>query len=840
MRPLSTFSGTVEARSSCRQTDRHGFARVAFVSGVVMAAALLVAHEGHELSVRPTYRQVQVGDAGYRVGFAMVPQDPVVGEDVRFEFRVLRGAAAPAAPSPDSPVTLENPQVEIVPTDGAAVPASRIAAGEKPGTHVVRYRFPDGGQFGVAIHARSGTDSITAEFPVLVAAGPVARAPVVVDAIILLIFGGIGFAMWRGRTREGTSFTAGDGALAAAGLVVLVGAHLWIAPRLGRWLLPDRHPSAVAWEPEAGAKPPDEIPSEPVPHTHPPGTPPHSHEPAPPRGRGGDPDSATLATVAAPGAAAVPLAEIASTVVPVPGQLVDVVVPMTSRVLFEDFVPRLGRSVRRGQTIAVLEHHYILHDANHLINERWPYLVATLASRRATFDLELKVARLRHALDTGDAAVRQMMTLTQTVPQAETELAEARLRQQQAEKALALHDAQITKGNLVRRPLTAPIDGTIDEVHFTQGQLKYENDKLLTILDLSRVWVDVRFPESAASRTPPRHLTFVSPAFPGMSFDGRLARVADTLDPRTRTVSAFFEVANPRRLLRVGMRLAAGQSGASPATAGTAGGGVLLAANAVTPPELTLQATVKPQPERTAEVTAPLWGRIEFSGPRLNVGDRVKKGQDLLNIVLELSVDERYPMEARAADINAERGMAATRLERAAQQYQQAVEALKTNPGDAFRKKETELTENRHRAAQLENLLLTRQAEAFEGVMKRRDPRITVVQAPISGVITELGFRPGELNRTGEFRRLLTIVDPSRVWLEAQVYENQSAALLHGTARASFTSPGLPSQRTLEPPIAVSGSVNPESGTLNVIFDVPNPDGALKVGASAQIVIPRN
>ncbi|MEO7406257.1 MAG: hypothetical protein ABIZ92_04540, partial [Vicinamibacterales bacterium] len=368
----------------------------------------------------------------------MVPQDPVVGEDVRLEFRILRTAGEQAAPSADTPVNVESPQVEIVPTDGAAVPASRIAPGEKQGSYVVRYRFPDSGQFGIAIHARSGTGSITAEFPVLVGAGPVARAAIVVDAIIMLIFGGIGFARWRGRsTREATSFTVRDASLAAAGVVVLIGAHLWIAPRIGRLLLPERHPSVVAWDPGGDAKPPDAVPAEPEPHSHPPGTPPHSHEPAPPRGRGGDPDSAPAPTVAAPGSAAVTLAEIASTVVPVPGQLVEVVVPMTSRVLFEGFVPRLGRSVRRGQTIAVLEHHYILHDANHLINERWPYLVATLASRRTTFDLDLKVARLRHAQDTGDAAVREMMTLTQTVPQAEAELAEARLRQQQAEKALA-------------------------------------------------------------------------------------------------------------------------------------------------------------------------------------------------------------------------------------------------------------------------------------------------------------------------------------------------------------------------------------------------------------------
>ncbi len=793
---------------------------------------MLVAHEGHDLPIRPVYKQVQVGGALYRAGFAVIPQDPVVGEDARLEFRVLHSATREGGVAQEQPATLDSTRVEIVPTDGDVVVAARIVPGDKPGTYLVRHRFTDDGQYGISTRVQSGSDTVTAEFPVLVRAGPVARAPIIVDAVLLLILGAVAFSVWRVRREPETGSPTGRvAAIVAAGLVILVAAHLWAAPRIGRLFLPERHGGIVAWE-DAAVK--DSVP-EAAPHVDPPGTPPHTHPPAPPRGRGG--------ALPPPSREPVPEAlEIASTVVAVPGQQVDIFVPITARVLFEDFVPRLGRSVRRGQTIAVLEHHYILHDANHLINQRWPFLLSALSSRRATVDLELKAARLRHAQATGDAAVRQMMGLTQTVAEVEGELAEARLGQQQSDKALAMHDAQIAKTNLVRRPVTSPLDGTIDEVHFTQGQLKYENDKLLTILDLSRVWIEARFPEAAAAR-PPRLMTFVSAAFPDLRFEGRLARVADTLDPTTRTVSAFFEVPNPGRLLRLGMRLAGRRSvdGAPAASSATTGAGEAVhASDPIGSPALTLSGTVRAQPERTAEVTAPLWGRIEFAGRRLNVGDRVRKGEDLARVILELSVDERYPMEARAAEIEAQREMAATRQEQAAKQFEQAVTLLKANPADPFRKEEVALTERRHRGAELEKILLVRQAEVFQGVMKRRDPRITVIQAPISGVITDLGFRPGELNRTGEFRRLFTIVDPSRVWLEAQVYEHQSAAVVRGVTRASFMSPGLRSPRLLDRPIAVSGSVKPDVGALIVIFDVPNPDGALKVGASAQIVIPRN
>ena len=520
--------------------------------------------------------------------------------------------------------------------------------------------------------------------------------------------------------------------------------------------------------------------------------------------------------------------------VAVPGRLVDVVVPMSARVLFGASAPRLGREVRRGQTIAMLEHHYILHDAVHLINQRWLFLVRMLETKRASLDADLKAARLHRLHETADASIQQAMDITQEVQAADTAAVAARLEAERAAKLLAMHDAQITESELVRRPLTAPIDGTIEAVNFTQGQLKYENDKLFTILDLSRVWVEARFPGQFASRQPPRQMTFVSAAFPALRFDGKLARVASTVDPETGTVSVFFEVPNPNRMLRVGMRLAPQLPAVAVVRTVANRPADSLGASAVS-----LSAMVKARPEMTADVTAPIWGRLEFAGRRLNVGDRVRKGEKLVQVVLELPVDERYPMESRAVDIDAERAMAQARREQAEQQWRHSIRSLKAKPEDPFRTQEVQLTEKIYKAAEAEESLLGRQADVFKGVMKRRDPKITIVEAPISGIITDIGFRPGELNRTGEFRSLMTIVDTSRVWLEAQVYDHQSAALLRAGASASFTSPGLAAPRPLDRPIAVSGSVNPQTGTLSAIFDIPNPGGALKIGAPAQIVVPR-
>jgi multidrug efflux pump subunit AcrA (membrane-fusion protein) len=766
----------------------------------------------------------------------MLPQDALVAEDVRFEVQFLQMPDPAADPGPGRPVG-SDVQLRIISSGAEPYTLPHVGPGEKPGTYTSRYRFTDSGQYAIAASTKAGGETINAEFPVVVGAGPVFRTTMLLDLIVLLIFGALIVSRWRSRTASGSENPglSRDVAIAGAGVAVLIGAHVWLGPQVGRMFLPERHFGGVAWD--MGAPPGAEVPSPAAPHVDPPGTPPHTHPPGtpphthPPKGKGsGDPP---------PGDPDVPR-DIVSTVVPVPGHLVDVMVPASARVLFGNVTPHVGRQVRRGQTLATLEYNYIVHDAVHLVNQRWLYLVPMLATKRASLEADLTAARTRYLARNAEPSVRQAMQVMQAVQTADLAAATARLESQRAAKLLAMHTAEISESDLVRRPIVSPIDGTIEEVSFTHGQLKYENDKIFTILDLSRVWVEARFPEETIARRPPSRMRFASPAFPSAKFEGRLVRVSNTLDSKTGTLAAFFEVLNPDRLLRVGMRLSAESPVTEASTTGTQGAPrTTSAANTPSTP-VALAAIVKAKPDLRADVVAPLWGRIDFARRRLSVGDYVTKDEDLAHVILELAADERYQMNARAVDIAAERELSRTRREQAEKRWQEAVAQLKANPADAFRKEEADLLNRVYEAAREEESLLVRQVEVYKDVIKRRDPKTTIVKAPISGVITEIGFRPGELNRTDDFRHLFTIVNTSSVWLEAQVYDHQRSALLSGFTRASFTSSSVDSPRPLGRPVAVSGLMNPETGALSVIFDVANPGGALKIGGSARIVVPRN
>lgn len=835
-------SAPPDVRGALSLSHRSSRARIAAVLALMTIGTWVAAHEGHNaVPERPVYRQVQAGPATYRIGLALLPGDAVAGEDVRIELQVLELAAADGAPAPGRPIANSDVRVTIVSAASDPYTVPHVGPGEKSGTYTARHRFTESGQYGIGVRVPVNGEAITAEFPLVVGAGPVGRTAILLDLGVLIVLGALGYSRVQARRAAGDSSPGvRDAALVAGGLAALVVAHVAVGPRLGRLFLPERHFGAIAWDTgKPGADAPATGPPAEAPHVDPPGTPPHTHpKGTPPHSHSGDADAAAGA---APGATH----DIVSTVIPAPGQLVEVMVPASARVLFEGFTPRVGGHVRRGQTIATLEYNYILHDAVHLINQRWLYLVPMLAAKRASLEAELTAVRTRYLATHADAPVQQAMTVMHATESADLAAVTAVKDFERARKLLAMHSAEISQSAPVRRPVVSPIDGVLEAVNFAHGELKYENDKLFTILDLSRVSVEVRFPDDAGVRTPPKRMRFVCPAFPDTPFEGRLARVANTLDPTTGTLSAFFDVPNPQRLLRIGMRLSARPAGDE--TAGTSGttAGVrpavaTRAAGPLTPSRISLMAVIKPKPELRAEVAAPLWGRIEFAGRRLNVGDVVKKGEDLAQVILELAADERYQMNARLVDISAERELSSVRRAQIEKRWSDAVAALQAKPDDPFRKSEMAALDRLRQAAADEEALLTRQAEAYTETMKRRDPKVTMVKAPIAGVITEIGFRPGELNGTDEFRRLFTIVNTSRVWLQAQAYDDDSAAVLRGVGRASFTAPGLGDPRPLGPPTAISGSVDPETGALSVLFDVANPDGALKIGGSAQILIQRD
>jgi multidrug efflux pump subunit AcrA (membrane-fusion protein) len=102
--------------------------------------------------------------------------------------------------------------------------------------------------------------------------------------------------------------------------------------------------------------------------------------------------------------------------------------------------------------------------------------------------------------------------------------------------------------------LRSPVSGTVLERGVVEGQYVGADTPLLTVADLSRVWVLVDLYEMDMTRVHVGDLArFTTDAMPGRTFDGRVEFIYPTISNETRTLKARLALANPDGVLRPGM-----------------------------------------------------------------------------------------------------------------------------------------------------------------------------------------------------------------------------------------------------------------------------------------------
>ena len=261
--------------------------------------------------------------------------------------------------------------------------------------------------------------------------------------------------------------------------------------------------------------------------------------------------------------------------------------------------------------------------------------------------------------------------------------------------------------------------------------------------------------------------------------------------------------------------------------------GIELVAARELPLEQTLAAagTIQAKPENTADVVAPLWGRIEFSKNALAVGDHVDKAQELVKVILELSQVERAPMEAKQTDIRGALAKAKDRRDAAKIELDRAQKLFDANPAyEQDLKWAKELYDEANNTWQQ----IDKEDKGYVGVIKFRDPRKTPVYAPIAGTITYVGFTPGQLDLNGEFLKLFTIVDTSTVWARADVFASDVWKLKAG--EAVVVHPAGHPEISLQGSIRwIGDTMDPATRTVPVLADIPNPNRELAIGGFVQV-----
>jgi RND family efflux transporter MFP subunit len=110
----------------------------------------------------------------------------------------------------------------------------------------------------------------------------------------------------------------------------------------------------------------------------------------------------------------------------------------------------------------------------------------------------------------------------------------------------------------------------------------------------------------------------------------------------------------------------------------------------------------------------------------------------------------------------------------------------------------------------------------------------TKIKAPFSGLITQIKVAEGETIEAG--RELFTLVDISRVQLEAKVLETEVGKVQEGREADVYLS-AYPGRVFKGRVVAISPLVNPAEKTCSVFVSLENPTGEIKPGMHAEVQI---
>jgi multidrug efflux pump subunit AcrA (membrane-fusion protein) len=178
--------------------------------------------------------------------------------------------------------------------------------------------------------------------------------------------------------------------------------------------------------------------------------------------------------------------------------------------------------------------------------------VAALKALRASNEVSAlqfqKTSALLQAAEAENASAAAKVKLLQagTRPEEIAE-AEARLAAAKTEQAAA-------KLNLELCTIVSPLDGTVTQLTARQGMYVDHTASLATVVDLSRVFMQIRVPSAYLASVKAGGDVDVRPAsLPGKNYRGKIARISGQADVATGDVDAMALLANEDGLLRPGL-----------------------------------------------------------------------------------------------------------------------------------------------------------------------------------------------------------------------------------------------------------------------------------------------
>ena len=228
-----------------------------------------------------------------------------------------------------------------------------------------------------------------------------------------------------------------------------------------------------------------------------------------------------------------------------PNRISRVAVPVAGRI--QQVFAGLGASIKQGQALATVDSV----DGGEAIAAFRQAEAQARSAGSALNKTEGDLARLKDLYEHKAAALKDVQSAQNDFVQSQAAVEQAATARQAARHRLELLGLDPANPSPVVT-VRSPISGKVLEISVVPGEYRNDtNAAMMTIADLSTVWIAASVPESLIRYIQIGEGVEVTlAAYPGEAFRARVMRIADVVEPQTRTVKVQVELANPGGRLR--------------------------------------------------------------------------------------------------------------------------------------------------------------------------------------------------------------------------------------------------------------------------------------------------
>jgi cobalt-zinc-cadmium efflux system membrane fusion protein len=223
-----------------------------------------------------------------------------------------------------------------------------------------------------------------------------------------------------------------------------------------------------------------------------------------------------------------------------PNRVSRVVLPVSGRI--SRVLVKAGDAVKQNQALLTI----VSPDADAAMSTFLSADAAVTQAQAALAKAQSDFDRASDLFEHNAVAKKDTLAAESALAQANGSLQQARAGREQAARRLSV--LGLTPGDVTQEVvLRSPLAGKVLELSVVQGEFRNDTSaSVMTIADLSTVWVTSQVPESYIRFVQTGERVEVSlVAYPGETFEGRVAGVADVVDAQTRTVKVHAELLNP-------------------------------------------------------------------------------------------------------------------------------------------------------------------------------------------------------------------------------------------------------------------------------------------------------